>query len=170
MRNNLYFLIGCIILALAGTFAVAAPRIPNSVWSAVGLGLPPGKTLTAVQTGIGGVAAEDLADTLTTDAIRTSASGSHVWTEVLFHGDLTAGSTTAIDVTCEESIDGTLYAPIGHCTDAADATCGAQNLSFGVADELSWVVKPRAPWLRCTLDDPADGTGTVIVTASMVSR
>lgn len=171
MQKNALFIAGCAILALVGSVAVGAPHVPPSIWASLIPKEARARTLTAAAAPAGtGIDGESLSGIPETDALDMHVAAGRAITEVLFIAKLTAGTTTEIDIACTESIDGTTYAPAGHCTDAADATCVAQNLSFGVANNISFVVKTRAPWLKCTFDDPNQGNGTIVVKASLTSR
>jgi len=110
-----------------------------------------------------GINGEDLADTPVTDVI--SLYGPQGWaTEVLLIWSVTPGDSEDVAVSCQESTDGTVWGWIPHCTDASPAVCTKGRATYEIDGAITvWetLVKARAPRLRCYLDDPADGTGSV---------
>lgn len=121
------------------------------------------RVLDETATGIDG---GDLADTLVTSSIPLSFGLQR--SEIEFVWEATAGTTLTVTVSCEESVDNTNWSWVDHCTDAAVSVCAKHTLGYavdgGVTDHTT-VIKSRAAYVRCTFDDTADGTGTVIVRA-----
>lgn len=147
------------LVVLAGnTWASYTAPARTLAEASVGATLP--KTYDAAATGING---GDLADTLTSTSIDMWQG--QVYTEIVYHMDVTAGTTVAISVECEESDDDTVFFDIPHCTDADPSVCTPATMTYGITD-ASVLVRPRAQHVRCIFDDILDGTGTLVLTAT----
>lgn len=99
--------------------------------------------------------------------------GPNTWgsSEVSYQATITAGTTTAVTVSCEESADNKKWVWLPFCTNAASSACTKQTLVYTLASTPNFavVVRPRARYLRCTFEDAAAGTGTISATATRVS-
>jgi len=124
--------------------------------------------LTVAMTGVNG---EDLADTPMTDAINMEAG--QITNQLSLTLTVTAGTSTRVVVTCYESEDNVTYGRVSVCTSAASASCAPDIREFTLAD-YSGSISSRWPvtkkWIKCSADDPDDGTGTVIVTGARSYR
>jgi hypothetical protein len=140
-----------ILLILATpTITLASPRI---------------RLLTTTDTGLAGDA---LAGGTTSDTINV---GEDFWGSTLdFQVVITAGTTTTVTASCEESVDGTVWVWLMHCSDSASSTCVKQVLSYDVTTTTNFSLLlelVRAPYMRCTFT--GTGTGTIAATATVGS-
>lgn len=130
----------------------------------------PTRPLTATATGLDGDTVASSAAITDTIAMRgpSQHGGAHGW-ELALHGVVTVGTTTQVDVQCEESHDNSTWAFVHYCTDQATSVCTIQTLQFDVSTTatVSLVLKTRAPYVRCTFDDTSDGSGTIVVTGTV---
>jgi hypothetical protein len=123
-----------------------------------------------------GVEDENLADTPVTDAVNMEATRAtnHLSLSVA----VTPGTTTSITVICHESTDGVAWSRISQCDSLTPSTCKPKTKTYTLADYTTvsgvktissrwWTTKK---WARCTVDDAADGTGTVTITGSRAWR
>jgi hypothetical protein len=115
-----------------------------------------------------GVAAEALADTPTTDAINMEAG--YATNQLSLTIAVTAGTSTRVQVTCYDSTDNVTYAQRTLCDAQATSDCVPDVREFTLADWAtpSFSTTWHAPkkWIKCSADDPDDGTGTVTITAT----
>jgi len=128
------------------------------------------RPLSATDTGVNGAALA--AGAAITDTIQMKAPGQlggRMGWELALHGVATAGTSALCVISCEESHDLVTWAWVHHCTDAAASTCVKQTLSYDISTTatVSMVLRTRAPWVRCTFDDTADGSGTIVVTGTV---
>jgi hypothetical protein len=127
------------------------------------------RTLTAAAapegTGVNGEAVLTIATTDSIDCGKPWGSS-----EVALHMAVTAGTTTAVTVSCEESPDNTNWFWLPFCTGVATSTCAIQTLTFPVNVYTNWsiVPRPRAQYLRCHFT--GTGTGTVVVTGTLYAE
>ena len=82
---------------------------------------------------------------------------------------VTAGTTTRVHVTCEESQDNSTWGYVPLCDGALPtASCSPDTREYTLTDGATfstrWAFAQR--YVRCTFEDPDAGTGTVIVTGS----
>jgi hypothetical protein len=120
-----------------------------------------------------GVADEDLADTPTTDGINMQAS--QVSNQLSLTLTITPGTTTRVDVTCYDSDDGSAYAQIPLCDAESPSGCVPDVRRFTLASYTAnasgdYVISSKWPavkkWIKCSVDDPDDGNGTILITGS----
>ena len=133
-------------------------------------GPKPQRFLSATDTGLNGATIASSAAVTSTIPMRASGQyGRAQGWELHLTGVVTAGTSASMDVSCEESHDNTTWAFVHHCTDAAIATCAIQYLRYDISTTatVSVVLKTRAPYVRCTFDDLADGSGTIVVTGTV---
>jgi hypothetical protein len=120
--------------------------------------------LTASDTGLSGAALSGGATTSTInmlDAIETN--------QLALKAVVTAGTTTAVRVSCEESEDGSTWGYIPVCDSSSPVSACVPDvreftLSSGTEFVTRWPVAQQ--YVRCTFEDPSAGTGTVTVTGS----
>jgi hypothetical protein len=122
-------------------------------------------------TGAGTTNGGDLADTLSTAAIPVTAQW--VGGTIKFDFTITPGSTTQMNVSCKDGPTSTPTHWIPWCSDSGTASCIKQVLNFpdvttatGIPTS-SVVVTIRDYFTICVFDDPDDGTGTIVVTATI---
>lgn len=154
-------------LALLGLF-LFHPSATDAATAVVGSN---GIQLTATDFGI---SAANLSDTPVSSAIdmeNTVASN-----QLSLTISITPGTTTSITVRCSDSVDNSSnsYSQIGICDGNASATCAPDIRTYAMSDyttqtgkkiiSSNWRTKKR--YVKCTLDDAADGTGTVTVTGT----
>jgi hypothetical protein len=107
-----------------------------------------------------GINSENLQDSPVTDTIPHKAGDI-----VYFDVTITAGTSTNFTVTCEESPNGSNWFWIPECTNANPRVCTQATLSFTFGSILGWVIDVASvqPYIRCTFDDAANGSGTLVV-------
>lgn len=113
-----------------------------------------------------GVNGEDLADTPVTDSIPHKAGEA-----VIFNALVTPGTTSDMTVSCEESPDNSNWSWIPECVGGTTKTCGKAVLDFPdieTVTDVSVIVHGTQGYVRCTFDDSADGTGTLILYGSIL--
>lgn len=134
-----------VLVALAALVLAGAKLVPGTAGS------------NSISTGING---ESLSAAPVTDVIPHPA-GRPVYLQAL----VTKGTSATLTVSCEESSDGAGWSWMAFCTQANPGVCGRHKLQFSLATETSFTVAVTSSmgYLRCTFDDEADGTGTVIV-------
>ena len=131
-----------------------------------GLGLADSQkfaVLTAVQTGLDG---GNLAGGITSSTI--SMGQAFYGSTLDFQVVVTLGTTTDIEVSCEESVDGATWVWLMFCQSRAAADCDLQTLEYDVATTPNFsllIERVRAPFMRCTFEDIAAGTGAISSTA-----
>lgn len=118
-----------------------------------------------------GITAGALADTLTTATINMQAG--KVTNQLSLSLAVTPGTTTVVDVTCYESVDGsTGWDQLVLCDNASPSACVPDIRRYTLANYtavsgVKWLAS-RWPitkkFARCSADDPNDGDGTVTVT------
>jgi hypothetical protein len=126
-----------------------------------------GIPITATESGIDG---GDMADTLLSNAINMESG--RVCNQLSVTLAVTAGTSTRLTLQCFEAGQGEGFQPIPFCESAASAACGPDIRTFTMSDYTAaggviwissrWPVTKR--WAKCQIDDPDDGTGTVIMT------
>lgn len=119
-----------------------------------------------------GVEDADLADTPATSAIHMEAS--QVTNQLSLTVAVTPGTTTVVDVWCEESVNGVNFDQIAVCDTASPSACSPDVRRFTLADytavsgvyylAVRYAITKK--WARCKADDAADGTGTVTITGA----
>lgn len=136
---------------------------------AIALANQPVINMTVTQTGING---EDMADSPVTDSVNLM--GAYPTDNICWTAIVTAGSSTRLVVSCEDTGDngsGTAiaadWAVMSVCDNTVpNAVCKPDKREWTLADGLKiktcW--NYRSAHIRCTFDDPDDGTGTVVVT------
>lgn len=119
-----------------------------------------------------GIAASDLADTPLSLSINMQAG---VRTNQL---DLTlavtAGTSTRVRVTCYDSVDDSVFAQMIFCDSASPSACFPDVREFTLSDfsAVGGVIYIPSRWavtkqyVKCSVDDPDDGTGTVSLTGA----
>lgn len=116
-----------------------------------------------------GISAAALSGGVTSSAIDFGSP----WgaSEMAWHAAVTVGTTTDVQVTCEESPDNVTWYHICFCSGSATSICQQQKLSFDVTATANFSVawKPRTRYMRCSFEDLAAGTGTITVVGSRVS-
>jgi hypothetical protein len=132
------------------------------------LAIQPAKSF-AIASGIDG---EDLADTPLSDAINMELS--EATNQLSLTLAITPGTSATVDVQCYESVAGTTYSQISYCTNAVPAVCKPDVRRHTLSDydtvgsvkiiATRWAVTKK--FVKCSVDDPADGTGTVVVTGT----
>lgn len=140
-------------------------------------GLPSGyayaqaqRLLTATATGLNGATIASTAAVTSTIQMHGPAQfGGDTGRVLRLTGVVTVGSSASMDVSCEESDDNSAWAFVYHCTDLAISVCVVQQLRFDISTTaiVSLVLRTRAPYVRCTFDDLADGNGTIVVTGTI---
>ena len=113
-----------------------------------------------------GVAADALSGGVTSDTINIGEQwpGSTIDWQVV----VVAGTTADVQVSCEESADGTTWVWIMGCTSASTSNCLVQTLNYSMAAATAFSVlveRVRAQYIRCTFEDLAAGSGTVSASA-----
>jgi hypothetical protein len=133
----------------------------------------PARPSIAISSTVSGVAAEDLADTPVTDAINMEAG--QVSNQLSLTLSITPGTSLLVDVSCAESSDGTNYGAIVLCDSDDPSACVPDTRRFTFSDFTAdasgdYQISTRWPvtkkWVKCTVDDPADGTGEITITGS----
>lgn len=115
-----------------------------------------------------GVAAENLADTPVTDTINMEEG--RPTNQLSFTLAVTVGASAIVDVRCYESVNGTTWDQIGFCDTLSPSTCVPDVRRFTLADYSGTVKYIATRWritkkyARCSVDDPADGSGKVTIT------
>ena len=138
--------------------------------------------LAQVSTNIGadltGVNGENLQDTPVTDAINMhlspSGSGAPVVTNQLaLTLAVTPGTTTSITLLCSESETNTVASmskinrcPSGACTPDVRTYTLTNYVTVSGVKYITARFDVRKKWVACTLDDAANGSGTVVVTGT----
>ena len=137
------------VLIFAAALLVASPA-----WAVV---IVPG-TATAPDRS-SGVNGESLSDTPVTDTIPIGSYGGKVELSLI----VTAGTTASFTAQCEHSEDSSNWAWFESTTAAGAASIATitYTIADGTARTLTIVTGHR--YIRCTFDDAADGTGTIIV-------
>lgn len=142
---------------------------------ALALADPSAGELTATQIGVNG---ENLSDTPVTDAIPMwgDVTAAKIMNQLSLTLTVTAGTTTTFTVKCAESESGAAntWAQITKCDSSAAAACAPDVRTYTIANYTTqngtkviasrWGVKKQ--YVQCTLDDAADGTGTVVITGT----
>lgn len=98
----------------------------------------------------------DLSDTAVTATVDTCRGGKCAVSTTLI-ASATAGTSTRFTVECEESADNSTWAWMP----------GIQEFTISSRTNHSATVTETARYVRCTYDDPDDGTGTVDVLVSL---
>jgi hypothetical protein len=113
----------------------------------------------ATATGING---GNLADTLVSNSINMQQK--QVTNQITWIVTVTPGTSTSMVVFCEASADDTTFSVVHRCN---DDTCVPFNPTYTLATEADIVINfpSNYPFMRCTFDDPGDGTGTVVAVA-----
>lgn len=130
-----------------------------------------GKFVTAVETDVNGA---NLSETPTSDAINMH-DGGRVSNQLALELEVTPGTSLVVRVRCYEGALAAKLAPIALCDSAAPVSaCKPDIREFTLADYPTeagkkrivsrWSVKRK--WVACSADDPADGTGTVVMTGT----
>lgn len=114
-----------------------------------------------------GVSAENLADTPVTDAINMEAS--QITNQLSLTLAVTPGTSLILDVSCYESQDGTNWDQISVCSSGACAPDVRRYTFSAYAGAVKylptrWSITKK--WVQCSTDDPADGTGTILITGA----
>lgn len=109
----------------------------------------------------------DLSDTAVSSTIDMCPSGTGAcYDKLTLQANVTAGTTTNMQVSCETSNDDTTWFWVNSC---ASGTCTVAAQDYDVSSvtkhEVPLTVTQR--YIRCTFDDSADGTGTVDVSATL---
>ena len=119
-------------------------------------------TLTATEVGING---ENLKDTPVSDPINMQ--GRWNTNQLTLMMAVTPGSSTQMIVTCDVSLlELAGYKPIQRCTSGDPHVCVPKRWKYNLANEVGPLNVPsNYPWIKCTFDDPDNGTGTIVVTA-----
>lgn len=124
-----------------------------------------------------GVSGADLADTPTTNAINMEEGS---WMNQLsLEIAVTPGTSLVVDVRCYESYNGTDFGQIAICDTSPTSACIPDVRRFTLADWTAdgdgvkhlvsrWPTTKR--FIRCSVDDPADGDGTVSIVAVRTFR
>jgi len=122
---------------------------------------------------VSGVSAENLADTPLMDALNMEA-GKRT-NQLALNLAVTPGTSLVVDVRCYESSDGTNYGQISLCDGASPSVCAPDIRGFTLADytadgsgvkHIATKWKAVKKYIKCSVDDPADGDGTVSITGS----
>lgn len=131
--------------------------------------LPPDLPI-AIPVAESGVNGENLSATPVSDAINMTAGKQT--NQLALTVLVTPGTSTRVQVYCEESTDKVKWSQINFCDSASPSACtkdvrqytlsGYTTVGGTKAIASRWSIKRT--WARCTLDDPDDGTGTVVLT------
>lgn len=117
-----------------------------------------------------GLSADALSGGATSDTINM---GEKFYGSTLdWHVTITAGTTADVQVTCEESMDGSTWVNIMGCTSATTSNCLIQKLNYSMAEATAFSVlieKVRTQYMRCTFEDLAAGNGTISASATVGS-
>lgn len=155
MKTKLLIVLAALMFSAA---AHASPRI--RVYAAADGGSVP-------ETGLSGDA---LSGGATSDTINM---GEKWWGSTLdWQVTITAGTTTDVQVTCEESVDGSTWVWLMGCTSATTSNCLIQKLNYSMAEATGFSVlieKVRAQYIRCSFEDLAAGDGTISASATVGS-
>lgn len=106
-------------------------------------------------------------ENLANGAAQTAAIdlGSSRAREVEFNLHFTAGTTTSADFTCEEAATNSAaeWTWITHTTDSSPGivTKATARMDLTAMTKQAVTVKAKLRYLRCTIEDLADGTGSV---------
>jgi hypothetical protein len=121
---------------------------------------------------VSGVAAADLADTPLTNSLNMEAG--QITNQLSLTLAVTPGTSLIVDVRCYESQDGTNWGQISHCDSLATSTCVPDLRRYTLANYATvsgvkyiptrWAITKK--YTRCSVDDPADGDGTVTITGA----
>jgi hypothetical protein len=122
----------------------------------------PGVTITAAQTGINGTA---LSPAATTSAINMQQE--QVTNQLALNIVVTAGTSLVVQVSCQESTNGSVWNDIHFCDSANPSACVVDKRVYTLSNSTTivsrWGIRQR--YARCTLEDTGAGTGTAVVTA-----
>jgi hypothetical protein len=117
-----------------------------------------------------GVTAASLSATPTTAAIDMEAV--HPTNQLSLTLAVTPGTSLTVDVRCYESNNSTTWDQISFCDTASPSACIPDVRRFTLASYAGTVKYLPSRWAltkkyaRCSVDDPADGTGTVTITGT----
>lgn len=129
-------------------------------------------TISATQSGVSGesLSATPMTDTINMETVKPTNQLSLTLT-------ITPGTTTVVRVRCYQSLSGASgsWGPLPVCDAAVPiSSCVPDVRSFTLSDyttvggvkviTTNWWVKQK--YAQCSVDDPNDGTGTVVVTGS----
>lgn len=123
---------------------------------------------------ITGISAENLADTPTSDPIHMEGVGQRS-NQLSLTWEVTPGSSTRIQVTCYTSGSKTTsYGQRGFCDNESPSNCHPDIREFTLSEyttvsgkkliKTEWEIIEQ--WVKCSADDPDDGTGTVTLTGT----
>lgn len=143
------------------------PGMRTLVLLAAFLAFPPDLpiAITATDTGING---GSMSATLVSNGINMTAT--RQTNQLALTLLVTPGSTTRVQVYCDESTDKAKWSQINTCDSAGACTLDKRTYTLsgyatvGGTKAIASRWAPRRTWVRCTVDDPDDGTGTVILT------
>lgn len=154
-----------LLLALVGVLAFARVSQAQPVTGT-------GVVLTVTDTGING---ENLADTPVSDVIDMFGSGKAT-NQLGLTWKITPGTSATVTVGCSQSPDNvaTTFSPVPLCDTNSPSTCVPDVRSMTLASwatvsgvkpiETNWHITKR--YVKCYIDDAANGTGTVVVTGN----
>lgn len=142
------FIIGCALLLLLPCTALAVPIVAG--------------TATAKQRS-SGVNGESLSGSPRTDSIPVGRYGGTVDLAMV----VTAGTTATWTGSCEHSSDDTTWVWIEKTTAAGAVTIDVVTYTVSNGTSRTLTVATKMQYIRCTLDDPLDGNGTIVITGNI---
>lgn len=142
---------------------------------ATSVALAQNQPLTVTETGIDG---ENLADTPLSEPIHMEATGKRT-NQLSLTIAVTPGTSTRIWVTCYESeLKTSGFSQIPFCDSEYPSNCHPDVREFTLSEYTTvsgkkyiasrWEITKQ--WSKCSVDDPDDGTGTVILTGTRSSQ
>lgn len=106
-----------------------------------------------------GVNGENLQDTPRTDSIPVGKHGGIA--ELAF--DVTRGTSATMTASCEHSSDDSTWVWMGSTNAAGTSIVAVITYDLTLETKLTLTVVTKLRYVRCTLDDAANGSGTIII-------